>query len=201
MKRFAWLFAFGFVACGSVLVAQPTGCTPVAPGVVDGTFEAGSPWSAWTVQTSTNYGSPICDTGGCGTGGGTAGPFAGTNWAWFGGATAVETATAGQSVTIPSGSNLFLHFRLWIGSVSSPFTDTLTVSVDGLPQITYTEPATAEVGHTERYVDVSAFANGAAHALLFTYVGPTAGVGNFSVDSVELLSCTTPVELLQFSVE
>lgn len=201
MKRFALLCALGFVVCSSALVAQPTGCTPVAPGVVDGTFEAGSPWPAWTVQTSTNFGTPMCDVPGCGTGGGASPPFAGAFWAWFGGIPAVESATMGQNVTIPAGGNKFIRFQMRIGTVSSPFTDTLTVRVDGVPQVTYTEPATAEAAYTLRYVDVSSFANGAAHALLFSYVGPTTGTGSFTVDDVELVTCTTPVELLQFSVE
>lgn len=201
MKRFVLLFLVGCVVCGSALVAQPTGCTPVAPGVVDGTYEAGTPWTAWTVQTSTNFGTPGCNTALCGTGGGAAPPFAGDNWAWFGGIPAVESATIGQNVTIPAGGNKFIRFQMRIGTVSSPFTDTLTVRVDGVPQVTYTEPTTAEAAYTLRYVDVSAFANGAAHALLFSYVGPSTGTGSFTVDDVELVTCTTPVELLQFSVE
>jgi len=61
--------------------ASPS-CTP-SERIVDGTFEAGTPWPAWTVQTSTNFGTALCNTAGCGTGGGTAAPFAGDNWAWF----------------------------------------------------------------------------------------------------------------------
>lgn len=178
--------------------AQPTGCTTVSPGVLDGTFEAGSPWAQWTVQTSTNFGTPICDTLTCGT---VAPPFAGTNWAWFGGAVAAENATLGQTFSIPPGPFLFVRFRMRIQGVTAPFTDTLDVRVDGNTLTTFVEPATAEPSYTERYINVTAFANGSPHALLFVYAGPTTGVANFLVDNVELLTCTTPVELQDFRIE
>ena len=86
--------------------ATPT-ATPIAspcgsPNVIaDSTFEAGTPWSNWTVQTSTNFGTPLCNTAVCGTDGGS--PYGGDNWAWFGGANVPETATLGQSVPIMAG--------------------------------------------------------------------------------------------------
>jgi hypothetical protein len=178
--------------------AQPTGCTPVSPGVQDGTFEAGAPWPLWTVQTSTTFGTPLCDTLVCGT---MVPPFAGTNWAWFGGAVAAEASTAGQTIAIPSGPFLFVRFRLRIHDVTAPFTDTLDVRIDGNTVATFVEPATAEPSYTERYVDVSAFANGGSHALLFAYDGPTTGTANFLVDNVELLSCLVPVGLQDFRIE
>jgi hypothetical protein len=178
--------------------AQPTGCTTVSPGVLDGTFEGGFPWPQWTVQTSTNFGTPICDTLSCGT---AVPPFAGTNWAWFGGAVAAENATLGQTFVIPPGPFLFVRFRLRIHFVTAPFTDTLDVRVDGNTLTTFLEPATAEPTYTERYVNVTAFANGSPHALLFAYNGPTTGTANFLVENVELLSCTTPVELQDFRIE
>jgi hypothetical protein len=178
--------------------AQPTGCTTVSPGVQDGTFEAGFPWTLWTVQTSTNFGTPICDTLSCGT---SVPPFAGTNWAWFGGSIAAETSTAGQTITIPTGMFKFIRFRLRIQGVTAPFTDTLEVRVDGTPLATFVEPATAEATYTERYVNVTSLANGGPHALLFAYNGPTTGVANFLVDNVELLNCTTPVDLQEFRIE
>jgi hypothetical protein len=178
--------------------AQPTGCTPVSPGVQDGTFEAGSPWALWTVQTSTNFGTPLCDTLSCGT---AVPPFAGTNWAWFGGAIAAENATLGQTITIPPGLFLFLRFQMRIQGVTTPFTDTLAVRVDGNTLATFVEPAVAEPAYTERYLNVTAFANGGPHALLFAYSGPTTGVANFLVDNVELVTCATPVELQDYRIE
>ena len=40
---------------------------PCVELLADGTFEAGDPWPAWTIQTSTVFGSPLCDTDFCGT--------------------------------------------------------------------------------------------------------------------------------------
>ncbi len=161
-------------------------CTP-SERIGDGTFEAGTPWPLWTVHTSTNFGTPLCNIGVCGTGGGAAGPFAGNNWAWFGGA-APETATLGQNVTIPSGVTATLSFQLRIGTVTTPFTDTLVVTIDGTQIASFTEPATAEPAYTLRTFDVSSFANGASHALLFTYSGPTTGSSSFVVDNVSLVA-------------
>ncbi|MBK8466614.1 MAG: dockerin type I repeat-containing protein [Chloracidobacterium sp.] len=169
-------------------------CTP-SDHIVDGTFEAGNPWTAWTVQTSTIFGTPICNTAICGTDSGTASPFAGDNWIWFGGIAAAETATVGQSVIIPSGAPATLTFRLRIGKVITPFTDTLTVNIDGTTLTTFTEPASAETSYTLRTFDVSSFADGASHAILFTYTGTTTGASNFTVDNVSLIAggvCSTP---------
>ncbi len=163
-------------------------CPPAGPNqILDSTFEAGSPWPAWTVQTSTNFGTPICNAG-CGTGGGTAGGFGGSvNWVWFGGTATAETATTGQSVAFGIGGSATLTFQLWIGSVSAPFTDVLNVRVDGTIVASFPEPAVAEPGYTLRTVNVGAFANGASHAILFEYIGPGGAVSNFSVDNVILI--------------
>lgn len=168
-------------------------CTP-AEQAADGTFETGNPWPAWSVQTSTNFDTSICNTTICGTDG-TALPYAGDNWAWFGGIAAAETATLGQSVTIPNGGPATLSFQLRIGKVTTPFTDTLAVTIDGTNIVTFIEPSVAEAGYTLRSFDVSAFADGSAHSVIFTYNGVTSGVANFTVDSVSLVAggaCSTP---------
>jgi hypothetical protein len=147
------------------------------------------------VQTSTNFGTPNCDAA-CGTGGTppTAGPFAGANWSWFGGAAAIEQATLGQTFTVPATGPATLSFQMWIGAVNTPFTDTLTVSVDGTVVQTYTEPATAESGYSLRTIPLN-FATTGNHTILFSYNGPTTGVANFSVDNISLIAggaCPTP---------
>jgi hypothetical protein len=158
------------------------------PGIVDGTFEAGSPYPDWTVQSSTNFGTPLCDLTLCGTGGGAAGPFAGANWAWFGGANAPEQSSIGQTVVLPRSNSLTLQFQMWVGMVTAPATDTLVVSVDGVRVQTFTEPGSAEAAYSLRQIDLTPFADGTAHTLLFTYNGPTTGIANFSVDNIELVS-------------
>ena len=175
--------------------ATPTGSpTPTcANAVVDGTFEAGDPWPAWTLQTSTNFGSPLCEIQICGTGGNSAPPFAGANWAWFGGVQAPETATAGQSVVIPAGGSASLTFQMRIGTVNAPFNDVLNVRVDGTIVQTYSEPATAEADYTSRTIDLSAFANGASHTILFEYIHTGTDLANFAIDNVAIAgTCGTP---------
>jgi hypothetical protein len=138
---------------------SPT-ATPCGGGtnvIVDSSFEAGDPWPAWTVQTSTNFGTPLCDFASCGNGGGASPPRTGLIWAWFGGIAAPETATIGQTVTIPSGGGATLHFWMRAGTVSSPFTDVVNVRVDGAIQQTFTEPTVAEGAYTERIINLNAF--------------------------------------------
>lgn len=201
--RAAVLACLAVVVTSSGAWAQPTGCTTVSPGVVDGTFEAGEPWPAWPVQTSTVFGTPLCDTLICGSGGGTGGPFAGDNWAFFGGTSATETSTLSQDVTIPSGLFVFLRFQMRIGLVNAPFTDTLAVRVDSTTVATFTEPTAAEAAYSERLINVSAFANNGSHAITFAYTHPGAvsSTANFTVDNVELVACATPVELMEFKVQ
>ena len=79
--------------------------------------------------------------------------------------------------------------------MNTPFTDVLNVRVDGTIVASFTEPTVAEPGYTLRTVNVGAFANGASHAILFEYIGPSSAVGNFSVDNVSLVGggvCPTP---------
>jgi hypothetical protein len=174
--------------------ATPTSCTPTER-ISDGSFEAGNPWASWTVQTSTNFGTPICNTALCGIDGGAAAPFAGDNWIWFGGIAAPENASVGQNIIIPAGSPAALKLQLRIGKVTAPFTDTMTVIVDGLSVGAFTEPSIAESSYTLRSFDLSAFADGGAHALSFTYDGTTTGAANFTIDNVSLITgaaCVSP---------
>src|SRR5262245_43711951 len=180
------------VAVAGTVSAQPTGCSTVAPGIVDGTFEAGDPWPAW-VQTSTNFGSPICDFDLCGNGMGAAPPFAGNNWAFFGGIMSAENSMIRQNVTIPPGPFLFVRFQMRIVAVVTPFTDTLVVRVDSTNVQTFTEPSTPEPAYTERFVNVTPFANGLAHSIQFVFTHPAGNIATFTVDDVSLVSCTTPV--------
>jgi RHS repeat-associated protein/uncharacterized repeat protein (TIGR01451 family) len=163
--------------------------------VTDSDFESGSPWAGWAIQTSTWFGTPLCD-GSCGDGGGAAGPRSGTRWAWFGGSYAPETATLGQTVIIPNAAAT-LRFGLWVGAVSAPYTDVLRIKVDGTVVATYTEPAVAEASYATRSLDLSAFADGGPHAILFEYVGAGGGLANFNVDDVVLESCPS-AGVLQF---
>ena len=116
-------------------------------------------------------------------------------WLWFGGIPAPETATLGQTVTIPAGGSATLHFWMRVGTVTTPFTDVVNVRVDGAIVQSFPEPAVAETVYTERIMNLNAFANGASHALLFEYIGPSNGTGSFVIDDVSLIAggaCATP---------
>jgi hypothetical protein len=179
-------------------LASPT-CTPSGGVNVinDGGFENGGiPSTIWNhPQSSTNFGTPICDVGSCGTANGAAPPRTGAIWAWFGGIDAVETAALGQDVVIPTGSAT-LHFWMRVGQVSSPFTDVFNVKVDNVIVQSYPEPSAPEADYTERIIDLTQFANGASHNITFEYNGPTTGIGSYVVDDVSLIAgpvaCSTP---------
>ena len=166
----------------------PVPGAPTAQLIVDGGFETGGiPNTFWNPETSTNFGTPLCDVPSCGTGGGASPPRTGAFWSWFGGIPAPETATLGQTVTMPAGDTIAnLVFYMRIGTVSSPFTDVLNVRVDGAIVASFPEPAVAESAYTPRLINLNAFANGAAHAILFEYIGPTSGTGSYVIDDVEL---------------
>jgi len=156
--------------------------------IVDSTFEAGDPWLAWTVQTSDEFGTPLYNSA-WGTGN-TFAPYEGNNWAYFGAPDlpVSETATLGQAVTISSNATATLEFMLWIGLVSSTYEDTLQVKVDGTPVWSITEPPVAESDYTLRSVDITAYADGGTHDILFEFHAPGgAGYSDFGVDNVELL--------------
>jgi hypothetical protein len=73
-----------------------------------------------------------------------------------------------------------------VAGTSPPETDTLVVSVDGVAVQTFTEPPSFEPDYSLRQIDLTPYADGGPHALLFSYNGPTAGIANFLVDNVEL---------------
>jgi hypothetical protein len=166
---------------------SPEACANV---IVDGGYETGGiPSSTWDPETSTNFGTPLCDVPSCGTGGGASPPRTGNFWAWYGGIPAPETATLGQTVPIAANSTATLNFWMRIGTVSSPFTDVLNVRVDGTIVQSFPEPTVAEGAYTLRTINLNAFANGANHAILFEYIGPTSGTGSYVIDDVTLDVC------------
>jgi hypothetical protein len=82
-----------------------------------------------------------------------------------------------------------------VGSVSAPLDDVLRIKIDGTTVQTYSEPAAPEATYSLRTVDVSAFADGLSHTVLFEYSHPGTGVSNFVVDNIEInaVSTCTPV--------
>ena len=169
-------------------IASPCGSPNV---IADSTFEAGTPWSNWTVQTSTNFGTPLCNRAVCGSQGGS--PYGGDNWAWFGGANVPETATLGQSVPIMAGGPATLNFVM-AKYTSGPTTDVLNVRVDGTIVQSYPEAGLNE-DYRMRTIDLSAFADGGSHLILFEYIAPTSATSTYLVDNVFLTfgpACASP---------
>ena len=161
--------------------------------LVDGMFEASAPNVDWTIQTSTQFGSVICDAS-CSPDPAYAGPNSGEAWAWFGTSDGnPEMATVGQAVVIPHGEAT-LRFQLWIATVGAPFTDQFNVEIDGQVVASYPEPSVADTGYILREVDVSAFADGGLHEILFTYNGPGGGDSDYNVDDVVLEVCISDLD-------
>lgn len=157
--------------------------------IVDGSFEAPNA-PAWT-QSSTNYGSPLCDEDGCGTGGGTASPRTGAQWMWFGGAGVLEVGVAEQSVAIPAGSTtLSFGYRLGLCAAGAGANDFIRLTVGGT-EVWRRDASSAECGaaaYALANIDVSALA-GSTQAVRFESTSGTAATSsNFSIDDVSLLA-------------
>lgn len=169
---------------------------PCTYPLLDGGFELGTPNPRWD-ERSTNFGTPLCTVGTCGTGGATAVPRRGTWWAWFGGV-AAETSSLTQPVTLPAGA-AWLRFWLWNGASSGNGTDNLRVLVDGVPLFTAVEGAPAyTAGYTPVQVDLTPFADGGAHALQFEFASSGPRITSFSVDDVLLESSVFPPRPRQY---
>ena len=189
--------------------ARPTPLNP-APflgGIVaDPSFEAGTPNPFWS-EASTNFGTPLCDPGSCGLGGGS-GPHTGNWWAWFGGITIYEEGSVAQNVTLPNGSAT-LSFWLEVPVACNNPTDYLEVLVDSTQVflVDGTSPLCGVVGYSLQTVDLSAYADGGSHALEFhSEIFGGAAVTNFFVDDVAIevtappALCSAPEDLPWVSV-
>ncbi len=178
-------------------------CCPDVSGattdlVIDGSFEAGPGGGAW-VEASTNFGSPICDLGACGTGTGT-GPSDGGFWAWFGGIGASEVGSVCQSITVPAGlASLTLSFDLETIICDNP-SDFMEVTIDGT-QVFFVDGSAAScgvLGYTTQTIDLLAagIAEGATYTLCFeSEIFALNGAGsNFFVDNIQLLAEQPPME-------
>ena len=189
-------FDAGTLACNASCTGYDTSlcmdvCTPTNL-LTNGGFENGPNGGGWT-EASLNFGTPVCDTATCGTGGGT-GPSEGSYWVWIGGTNAAfESASVTRSVVIPPGMAT-LTFQFDMPSCESPAfaSDSFTVRMDGnvLFSRTNSDPGCGAVGYELVTLDVSAYANGASHTLRFE--GQTDdffAATNFFVDDVRLIGC------------
>lgn len=172
-------------------------CTvAIPPGEVsDPSFEDGTPNPSWA-ESSTNFGTPICDVDTCDTGEGT-GPLDGNFWAWFGGIEVQEEASLSQSVIIPSTATE-LTFGLEVSACDSP-ADYLEVLIDGTRELLIdgSSPLCGFIGYSTQMVDISAYADGGAHDLEFhaETFGNNLDATNIFIDVIDIpgaVSVCTP---------
>ena len=168
----------------AVTIADP------AALVQDGGFEAGFVNTYWA-QTSTNFGTPVCDAS-CGG----VGPHAGSYWAWFGGAgTAAEAASVEQVGLIATGPKNLNFYLWWSSSLATPPDPgaTFTVKMDGTPifSVTLATAPPYNTGWTLVTVDISAYADGNGHTLRFEASNAAAsGSTNIHLDDVSIVAGT-----------
>ena len=162
------------------------------PQLEDGGFEGatGSPLDSpgW-LETSIEFGSPLCTVALCGTGAGTAGPRTGATWAWFGGSgvPAAESASIEQTIRVPRAAEATLETWFWLGSVEAPLTDTLIGTLDGVEFFSLTELFTPGPGYAAAPATLDALADGLPHQLRFEYTKPAGGgSANFNLDDIAI---------------
>lgn len=188
-------FDGGTLACnGSCTGFDTAGCSDSCTSTnlfaTNGGFESGPGAPQWE-EASQAFGTPICD-GTCGTVNGV-GSQTGTYWVWIGGTvTADEYAYVARTVTIPPGTAT-LKFQFALPNCEDPgiATDRFAASIDGTLVFGIDNSSTTcGTGYTLREFDVSQFADGGSHTVLFEgetfdFELPT----SFFVDNVELVSC------------
>jgi len=114
-------------------------------------------------------------------------PTHGGDWTvWFGGWRTgdAETQNFQQSVTMPSSGPAFLNYWRFV-STAPDAAGNLTISVDGTAVDTTDLSAVTDTDYTQFSVDISTYADGAAHLIDFTFDYPGgAQDGDIFIDDV-----------------
>ncbi len=157
--------------------------------VADPGFEAGTPSTA-SQEASTHFRTPLCTEEVCGTGTGS-GPASGHWWAWFGGTPEREEGSLAQSVTIPAGDQAFLQFELETLVCSGSAADFFEVTVDGNREfyVDATDASCGVRGYRSHTINLTPYADGAAHTLRLHALTESGRTTNFFVDDVALFAC------------
>lgn len=154
--------------------------------IMDPSFEAGTPSSAW-VEKSEAFGTPMCD-GTC-SDDASAVPSDGDWWIWFGGMEEPEAASMVQTVTF-SGTHALLSFDFAINAAAGAGDDTFTVSIDGEEVFMASDAEQADFAdYTTVEIDVSAYSDGESHEIRFDAALAGGGLTNFFLDDVALIEC------------
>jgi hypothetical protein len=179
------------LAQGGVYQGDGTSCDSSA--IVDGGFEAGAFSGNWA-ESSTNFGTPLCDAF-CGFGGGT-GPHTGDWWAWFGGIPAFEEGAVSQSLVIPLSAST-IEFYLEIPVASGNGVDFVELTIDGFQIYEALESDSTGVGYTLVSVPLGGFADGGIHTVEFHSIQTGPDISNFFVDDIAInssaIECPPPV--------
>jgi len=182
------------------IVPESSLAVACANPVVDPGFESysgkGPPYTLWTETTSNMY-SPLCTTSqaDCDPATSGVGPHSGLSWGWFGITTAYAAAesTLSQQVTIPTGSNqLTFWFAIKDFEGGASANQYFQAKIDG------TELFRKDISQKNSYppytqvtLDVSAYANNAAHTLAFTSVSMDGLSVSFLLDDIAICPAAT----------
>jgi len=147
---------------------SPRTARPPVELVTDGSFEGGSPNTAWSsTSDQTPPVSPFCTQGVCG------GPAPRTgDWhAILAGLGVNEAASVSQTVTIPAdATSALLTFYVQLG-VGGDATGEFGLIIDSTPILNYTHSdAGSFTDYTVQNVDLSTFADGQPHTLTFVAI-------------------------------
>lgn len=167
--------------------------------IADESFEnTGAGGGEWT-ESSTNFGTPLCNPALCGGTGARTGIW----WAWFGGAgpgvtggTQVpEIGSLDQDAAIPTGSTVELIFHLAIIGSNGTASDFIELNVDGVQQWEATIADSAVFGgaYAEVAVPMGAFVAGTHNIEFYGEQMDSTSVSNFFIDDVEIHVNGTPV--------
>jgi hypothetical protein len=153
--------------------------------LTDGSFEAGPGAGTW-VESSTNFGTPLCDSATCGLALALDG-----SWYFWGGGLAVgtlEEASLGQSIVIPQGTTAEIGFGFGNVGGDGSTDDIIQLKIDGNIVWSATGADTAMYPlYTPVTADVSAYADGNAHDMVFMSYqdGGTNFIADFFVLAVD----------------
>jgi hypothetical protein len=165
--------------------------------VADGSFEGGSPSSAWT-ESSAVFGTPLSQAT-LGTAGGS-GTHTGDWLAWFGGTGfGSETAMLSQTLVMPKGAG---RLTFWTEApICGSAADLFQAQIDGTTvfQMTGTDATCGEQTYIQRSALLSTWADGGSHTLTFTsqVTGAPASnllsvtTSNFLLDDVSIEAATS----------
>jgi len=152
--------------------------------ILDPSFEAYTPNPYWD-EYSEAYGTPLCTVDDCGVGGGT-GPHSGDVWNWLGGSNTGDVGYVSQEVVIGPGTAILTFWAEQKNCGSGGASDYMTLEIDGeeLWRTNALDSACGTVGYRQIEIDVSAFADGGSHEIMF--YSASVSLTNFFVDDVEL---------------